>query len=426
MTGNAPTRANDARANMTLLLRVFLPFAFAYFLSYIFRGVNAVIFPYLERDIGITAGDLGLLTSVFFLFFAGCQPILGVALDRYGPRRVQTVLLVLAAAGSALFGLAAALPELVLARGLIGLGFAGGLMAAIKAITLWYPPERWGLITGFHMMAGGAGSMAATWPVQWSLSIMSWQGLFFWLAGLCLGTAVLLFVIVPERAPAKSRGTLREQFRATRIVLTDGFYWRLQPLISVQQLVFIGCISLWIGPWLRDVGGIADKEARADLQLYTTAVMTLGFASSGVIAGLCRRIGINDFVTTSITSLLFALVCGWLAFASPSHPLIAWALFGFLGACMIQYLPVMAAAFPPDYAGRVTTSSNLITFSVIFAGQWAIGKVVDLWPKTATGYSPDGYTWAFGTLFILQLAGLAWLLLSRGRPMARERLAVAE
>ena len=75
MTGNAPSFAK-------LLLRIFLPFAFAYFLSYIFRGVNAVIFPYLERDIGITAGDLGLLTSAFFLFFAGCMPVLGVALDR--------------------------------------------------------------------------------------------------------------------------------------------------------------------------------------------------------------------------------------------------------------------------------------------------------------------------------------------------------
>ena len=130
MTGNAPTFA-------TLFLRVFLPFTFAYFLSYIFRGVNAVIFPYLERDVGITAGDLGLLTSAFFLFFAGCQPVLGVALDRYGPRRVQAVLLAVAAAGSALFGLSLSLGELVLARALIGLGFAGGLMAAIKAITLW-------------------------------------------------------------------------------------------------------------------------------------------------------------------------------------------------------------------------------------------------------------------------------------------------
>jgi hypothetical protein len=93
---------------------------------------------------------------------------------------------------------------------------------------------------------------------------------------------------------------------------------------------------------------------------------------------------------------------------------------------MIQYMPLMVASFPPNYAGRVSTSSNLVTFSVIFGGQWAIGKIVDLWPRTATGYAPDGYTWAYGALFILQLAGLAWMILSRGRPMAREHLAAAD
>ena len=77
---------------------------------------------------------------------------------------LDDVLLAMAAIGSALFGLSLSLGELIVARVLIGLGFAGGLMAAIKAITLWYPPERWGLITGFHMMAGGLGSMAATLP----------------------------------------------------------------------------------------------------------------------------------------------------------------------------------------------------------------------------------------------------------------------
>jgi MFS family permease len=419
MTAKAPTFA-------TLFLRVFLPFALAYFLSYIFRGVNAVIFPYLERDIGITAGDLGLLTSAFFLFFAGCQPVLGVMLDRYGPRRVQVVLLAVAAAGSALFGLSLSLGELVVARALIGLGFAGGLMGAIKAITLWYPPERWGLITGFHMMAGGLGSMAATLPVEWSLSVVSWQGLFFWLAGICLATSAILFTVVPERTSQPAKGTLMEQFRITGAVLTDGFYWRIQPLLSIQQLAFIGCITLWIGPWLRDVGGIADKEARADIQLWTTAIMTLGFAMSGVVSNAFRRVGITSFVSVGITSTLFALFCGWLAFLPSFHPAAAWPLFGFLGALPIQYMPLMVSAFPAHYAGRVSTSSNLVVFSVIFAGQWAIGKVVDQWPRTATGYSPDGYSWAFGALFILQLAGLLWLALSRAQPMARPHLVAAD
>ncbi len=419
MPGNTKTPA-------TLLLRIFLPFAFAYFLSYIFRGVNAVIFPYLERDIGITAADLGLLTSAFFLFFALVQPLQGVALDRYGPRKVQTVLLIVAAAGSALFGFCTSFAELIVARILIGIGFAGGLMAAIKVFTLWYPQRQWGVVTGLHMMAGGVGSMAATWPIQWSLSMTTWQGLFFWLAGICLATAALLFAVVPEQPAARRKGTLRDEFRITGVVLTDGFYWRIQPLLAVQQLAFIGCISLWIGPWLRDVGGITDTGQRADIQLYATAATALGFGASGVIAARCRRIGISDFACAGATSLLFNLVCGWLAFLPPSNPLLAWMLFGFLGACPIQYMPVMVSSFPPAYAGRVSTSSNLLVFLVIFAGQWAMGEVVDLWPRTAAGYAPDGYTWAFGLLFILQLAGLAWLLMSRGRPMAAVQLAAAD
>lgn len=419
MTGNAPSQAK-------LLVRVFLPFAFAYFLSYIFRGVNAVIFPYLERDIGITAAELGLLTSAFFLFFALIQPLQGVALDRWGPRRVQAVLLCVAALGSALFGFCTSFAELIVARILIGIGFAGGLMAAIKVFTLWYPPRQWGVVTGFHMMAGGAGSMAATLPIQWSLSIMSWQGLFFWLAGICLATAAILFAIVPDKPPAAHPGKLRDQFRVTGIVLTDGFYWRIQPLLAVQQLAFIGCISLWIGPWLRDVGGIGDKELRADIQLYATAATAVGFGMSGILSAGCRRIGVSDFACAGFTSLLFALVCGWLAFLPVPSPVLPWMLFGFLGACPIQYMPVMVTSFPADYAGRVSTSSNLVVFLVIFAGQWAMGKVVDLWPRTASGYSADGYTWAFGALFILQLIALVWVLLSRGQPMARPHLAAAD
>lgn len=423
MPGNAPSIA-------TLACRVFFPFALAYFLSYIFRGVNAVIFPYLERDIGITAGDLGLLTSAFFLFFAGCQPILGVMLDRYGPRRVQAVLLATAALGSALFGFASSLPELIVARILIGLGFAGGLMAAIKVITLWFPPHRWGLITGFHMMAGGIGSMTATLPIQWSLSVMTWQGLFFWLAGACLATGILVFAAVPERSGSAAPGTLREQFRATGVVMTDGYFWRIQPLLAIQQLAFIGSISLWIGPWLRDAGHIADAARRADIQLWTTAVMTVGFASSGVVSGMFRRFGISAFGSAGIMSLLFALVCGWIAFAAPADPTVPWLLFGFLGALPIQYMPIMVGAFPQEHAGRVSTSSNLFIFLFIFAGQWAIGKVVDLWPRTATGYAPDGYAWAFGAMFILQLLGLAWIALSRARPrlerMAAPRPAAAD
>ena len=74
-----------------IVLRVFLPFALGYFLSYLLRVVNAVIAPDLVRDIGLDAADLGLMTSVAFLAFGAFQLPLGILLDRFGPRRTEAV-----------------------------------------------------------------------------------------------------------------------------------------------------------------------------------------------------------------------------------------------------------------------------------------------------------------------------------------------
>jgi sugar phosphate permease len=82
------------------ILLVLLPFAGGYFLSYFYRTINAVIASELSSSMQLRASDLGLLTAVYFLSFAAMQLPVGVALDRYGPRRVQGVLLVVAAIGA--------------------------------------------------------------------------------------------------------------------------------------------------------------------------------------------------------------------------------------------------------------------------------------------------------------------------------------
>ncbi|NMQ19446.1 MFS transporter [Candidatus Competibacter phosphatis] len=81
--------------------RIFLPFAAGYFLSYLYRTINAVLSPYLVAELRLDATDLGLLTSVYFLTFAAFQLPLGMLLDRFGPRRVEATLLLFAAAAPA-------------------------------------------------------------------------------------------------------------------------------------------------------------------------------------------------------------------------------------------------------------------------------------------------------------------------------------
>src|SRR6516164_10517628 len=98
------------------ILLVLLPFATGYFLSYFYRTINAVIAAELSSTMHLRASDLGLLTAVYFLFFAAMQLPVGIALDRYGPRRVQGTLLLVAAVGAASFGVAQTLTGFIIGR----------------------------------------------------------------------------------------------------------------------------------------------------------------------------------------------------------------------------------------------------------------------------------------------------------------------
>src|SRR3546814_470353 len=154
------TTASIPRAVLT----VFLPFAGGYYLSYLYRSVNAIIAEPLVRDIGLDAADLGLLTAAYLLAFALSQVPLGVLLDRFGPRRVQACLILSAALGAFVFSRGTTRETLLLGRALIGLGVSGGLMASFKAITLWFPRDRWPLVNGCFLSMGGLGVMSATVP----------------------------------------------------------------------------------------------------------------------------------------------------------------------------------------------------------------------------------------------------------------------
>jgi MFS family permease len=325
--------------------------------------------------------------------------------------------------GAVVFGMGRSMPELIAGRMLIGLGVCAGLMGALKMIALWFDRAQWPLVNGLLMAAGGLGSLFATAPTQAALGVMTWHEVFFLLSGLTVLVALAIFSFAPEKPSAVPPGTLGEQIAAVREILRDGFFWRITPVFTASQAAFIGIQTLWIGPWLRDVAG-QDATTRGTSMMLVTVAMTVGFMTSGMTAGALAKRGISNMAaaTWSMVALLLSILClmvmplGWLPVTAASS-VLAWGVFAFLGTYAIIYFPVLTGAYPLHLSGRVTTSVNFIMFVTVFLTQWGFGRVLDAWPRTASGgYAPAGYALAFSVVAGMLAVSLVWLLVSRARP----------
>ncbi|SMG62862.1 Major facilitator superfamily MFS_1, partial [methanotrophic bacterial endosymbiont of Bathymodiolus sp.] len=149
-----PDGVEHMYVNGSLAMRMFIIFAAAYVMSYAFRAINAVIAQPLVQELGLTAGQLGFLASAYFLSFAIMQLPVGVMLDRYGPRRVEAVLIGFAALGALLFAVADSYLVLWLGRALIGVGVSACLMAAVKAYSLYFRPHMQASLSSWMLVAG--------------------------------------------------------------------------------------------------------------------------------------------------------------------------------------------------------------------------------------------------------------------------------
>ena len=393
-----------------LFLRVFLPFALGYFISYFFRNVNAIIEADLVGDLGFSAASLGLLTSVYFISFASFQLPLGLLLDRFGPRRTESVLLIFAALGALIFSMAESLSGLILGRLLIGFGVSACLMASFKAYVLWFPPDRLPLMNGLQMVAGGLGAMSATVPLRTALEFTDWRGVFLILSGLTLFSALVLWLVYPEKEGSAGPVPMKKQLEGLKTVLTSRPFLAIAPLVMFSQSAQMAIQGLWAKPWLRDVAGLDEAECANHL-MWMMAAMMAGFFLLGLLSERlyhARKIspvtvGVSAMAVFIVLQLLMAL--GWTA-----QPMLLMTAFSFFATAGILPYAGLSQIFPKALSGRVSTSLNLTVFLGAFAVQWGLGEIISLWPTEGKGYAPESYGAAFGSLAVLQLFGLLWFI----------------
>jgi len=378
---------------------IYFAFAAGYLLSYLYRTVNAVISPELSRDLALNPSSLGLLTSAYFIGFAAMQIPVGILLDRYGPRRVEPVLLAVAAGGAALFAFAETLTGLAVARALIGAGVCACLMAPLKAIAAWYPADRHASYSGWIMVAGGVGALATTVPLEFALKFMHWRGVFVGLSAVTLAVALAIWWRVPDIEKPVDSGGLATQFAGVRRVFVHARFWWLAPVAGFAMGSFMAIQGLWAVPWLMDVEG-STRATAANHLLAMNAVIMLGYALLGFFGTRLAHRGVHARHLFAAGFAVNVVALALIVLRVPGS-YVWWSLFGLGAAVNVLAFTVLNEGFGRELAGRTNTTLNLLMFTGSFVTQWGIGVVVD---AARTFYALDTAD-ALRVAFTIVLAG---------------------
>ena len=400
---------NKKREHFMSWYRLFLPFAGAYFLSYLFRTINAVVGPILGAELELGAAQLGLLTSAYFVTFGVAQLPLGMLLDRFGARRVNVGLLLFAATGAVVFASSQSITGLTVGRGLIGLGVSACLMSAFKAFSQWFPPERLPSLTGWIMTFGTLGALVSTAPLEAALQVASWRQIFFVLGGLTILIAAWQFFGVPEKPSTARPESFSAQWAGIRQVLCSRHFWRIAPTGLFLIGGFMAIQSLWSSAWLMQVNGYSRAQAADHLAAMSMA-MIVGYALIGMAAGSLARRGISPLMLLvgglSTASVILLLIISEVC----SQHYLLWIAYGSFSTFGTLSYAVLSAGFPASLSGRVNTTYNLTSFVGAFVFQWGIGLLID-WQLVAGCSNSIAHRNAFSVVLVCQVLAIVWLLI---------------
>ena len=366
-----------------------------YIVSQFLRNSVGVIAPNLASELGLSASQIGLLASVFFFSFAAAQIPLGVALDRYGPRRCMLACAAIAILGSLMFALAASPVWLIAARVLMGLGSSCYLMAPLALYAKRYPPDRFATLVGIQIGLGTLGTLLATAPFAFAVEMIGWRLSFVAIAVFVLVATVMVAMVVREQRDdrPRTRETLRDGLRGTLEATRVPSFWRVFAMQCAGYSSFVIVVGLWGGPYLTHIYGFSLTE-RGNMLFIAVLAQVVG----SLLWGTSDRLFRSYKVPVLIAQLLTAAAMGLAAWVGvfPPFALVAWFIaIGLFTAVLSVLIAHGKSLFPPEMVGRGITLMNIGTMGGVFVSQAITGFIIDLFPPATDGYALDAYRSVF-------------------------------
>lgn len=322
---------------------------FATTINYVDRQLLGLLAPTLQREIGWSEVEYGLIVTCFQAAYALGLLVFGWLIDRIGSRAGLMLAVLAWSVASMAHGAASTVIHFCIARFGLGLAEAGNFPASVKAVSEWFPRGERAFAIGIFNSGSNVGAIITPLMVPWVVALYGWQGAFYLTGALgviWLLCAAMLFatpetgrfvsqeerqLILSERERAAGVGSWREAARsratwgfAVAKFLTDPIWWfylywapkylstqfqvelvgLAAPLVVIYLMADVGSIGGgWCSSWLARRGMNA-LQARQRVMLIC--------ASLALLVVLCTRAP-NIWAAALLLGIAAAAHQGWSA-----------------------------------------------------------------------------------------------------------------
>jgi len=415
-------QTSDVRNVLSYRFIIFAILAVAYLLVYFHRLSLSVVADALVKEFQTSASVMGLLGSVYFYCYAVMQLPAGLLSDSIGPRKSVTVFLLIASAGSILFGLSPSIHVAFAGRILVGFGVSMAFIPTIKILSQWFRPNEFAFMAGILQAVGGAGVLAATWLLAIMTVRFGWRLSFELIGIVTLIVVVLNWLIVRDKPQDKGWPSIldidnREKsgsyvvqeiplWEGVKRVVSEPYFWPVAIWFFFDCGIFFGFGALWSGPYLIHTYDISREEAGRILSMLAWG-MIIGGPLVGILSDRLLKSRKTPFIicTMILVNIILMMYMFPGGFSTPALYALFFAFSVCSSAIVVMAFTTTKEMFPVEIAGTSVGMVNLFPFLGGAVFMPLLGRILDTYPKTtAGGYAPEGYS---AMLFVLFLSALA-------------------
>ena len=401
-------KISSGRATLAFLLGTLF---FAY--AFMQRVAPSVMTDEIMIDFSVGGAAVGALSGWYFYTYALMQLPVGILTDRFGPRKLMAVALMICALASFMMAQSDSLYMASLSRAVIGATVGFGFVGTLAIAGYFFPPAKYAFLAGVLQGVGMLGAILGQAPLRLVVESVGWRGMVSGLAVVAFVLSILVFFLIPRR-PQKSGKSDKNAGSISGLiaVLRKPQSWICAVIGFGLPAIMLGFASLWAVPWLHSVHGFTRSEAAG-----LASLLFLGWALSAPLVGwLSDYMGRRKpliWIGNVSSIAIFALIV-FSGISSPVSLSILFILCGVAGSCMTAMFSVIRELNSEQFS---STSLGLLNMCIVGSGaimQPLVGWLLDLnWQGKLEGgvriYSPETYELAFLAMLLANVLSLICL-----------------